>query len=89
MYTMRYPEIVRVTITKLRQDLFNLVDRTLEGEPLEFTHRGGIFKIMPETKQSKLSKLSAQPVVAPNVDVASTNLLKEMESEWEKDWSEL
>ncbi len=87
-YTTSYSTGVRVTITKLRQDLFNLVDRTLEGEPLEFTHKGAVFKIMPETKHSKLWKLSAQSVVAPDVDL-QTSLLKEMESEWEKDWAEL
>ncbi|MCU1259138.1 MAG: hypothetical protein JWO80_2023 [Bryobacterales bacterium] len=78
-----------MTITKLRQDLFKLVDQTLEGETLEFTHKGVVFRIMPETKQSKLSKLSGQTVVAPDADLVSANLLNEMEAEWEKDWSEL
>ena len=82
---------MRVTITKLRQELFKLVDRALDGEPLEFTHKGVVFKVTPESKPSKLAKLTGQTVVAPGADLerASRDLLKEMESEWEKDWSEL
>lgn len=82
---------MRVTITRFRQDLFKLVDSTLEGETLEFTHKGVVFKVIPETKPSKLARLTGQPVVAPDTDLelANRELLKEMESEWEKDWSEL
>jgi antitoxin (DNA-binding transcriptional repressor) of toxin-antitoxin stability system len=82
---------VRVTITKLRQDLFKLVDSTLAGETLEFTHKGVVFKVIPETKPSKLAGLTGQPIIAPDTDLeqASRDLLGETESEWEKDWSEL
>jgi antitoxin (DNA-binding transcriptional repressor) of toxin-antitoxin stability system len=82
---------MRVTITRLRQDLFNLINKTLQGEPLEFTHKGVVFRIVPEPKPSKLSKLVGQRVVASGSDLeqARRELLKEMEAEWEKDWSEL
>jgi hypothetical protein len=81
---------VRVTITKFRQELFKLVDQSLAGESLEFTHRGVIFKVLPEKKMSKLSKLTAQKVLADEAEIdLSANLLEEMEAEWAKDWSEL
>jgi antitoxin (DNA-binding transcriptional repressor) of toxin-antitoxin stability system len=82
---------MKVTITRLRQDLFKLVDRSLAGESLEFVHKGVVFRIVPETKPSKLSRLVGQKVVAHRANLADTKkkLLKEMEAEWEKDWAEL
>ena len=82
---------MRVTITKLRQDLFHLADQALEGKTVEFVHRGMVFQITPEIKRSKLARLTAQKVVAPkaNLKQAGRHLLKEMKAGWEKDWSEL
>ena len=82
---------MRVTITKLRQELFRLVDQAMRGETVEFVYKGVLFRVAPETKPSKLAKLTGQTVVAPDTDweQVSRDLLKEMESEWEKDWSEL
>jgi antitoxin (DNA-binding transcriptional repressor) of toxin-antitoxin stability system len=82
---------MQVTITRLRQDLFKLADRALAGEPVKFTYKGVVFSLAPESKHSKLSNLTKQTVVASKaeIDAASSDLLKEMEAEWEKDWSEL
>lgn len=82
---------MQVTITHLRQDLFNLVDRALEGETVQFKYKGMVFTIAPESKPSKLAKLTRQQVVPKkaNLRQASRTLTKEMQAEWEKDWSEL
>ena len=82
---------MRVTITKLRQELFHLADEALEGKTVEFVHRGMVLQITPEVKRSKLERLTAQKVVAPkaNLKQAGRELLKEMQAGWEKDWSEL
>jgi hypothetical protein len=55
---------------------------------LEFTYRGTVFRVLPEKKKSRLAP---QPFFAPdaNMDRDSRALLKEMEAEWERDWSEL
>lgn len=79
---------MRVTITKLRQDLFRLIDRALNGEPVEFTHKGVVFQILPESSIDKLARLTKQTIVAPGA--GKGDLLKEMEEEeWQKDWAEL
>jgi len=78
-----------INITKFRRDLFQLADQALNGEPIEFIHKGVVFKVAPATKASKLSRLTRETVVAPGADLDTTELLKEMEAEWEKDWSEL
>jgi len=88
---------VRVTITKLRQDLFRLMDSVREGEPLEFSYKGTVFHVVPEAKPAKLAKLTRQTVVAPaslaaeDGDLAATSraMFSEMQAEWEKDWAEL
>ncbi len=82
---------MKVTITNLRRNLFQLVEKTLTGEQLEFTHKGILFRVVPEIPARKLDRLTAETVVSSDSDlaVASRELLDEMEAEWEKDWSEL
>jgi hypothetical protein len=82
---------MKVTITQFRQDLFKLVNKALDGEPLEFVHKGIVFRVVPEKKVSKLSRLTTETIVAPETDweQVSKELLAEMEAEWEKDWAEL
>ena len=78
-----------VTITEFRRSLFQLADRALQGEPVEFTHKGIVFKVIPEIPTSKLSRLTKESVVASGATLDTAELLKEMEAEWEKDWSEI
>jgi hypothetical protein len=78
-----------VNITKFRQNLFQFADLALKGELVEFIHKGVVFKVVPETPVSKLSRLTRETVLAPGASLDTAELLKEMEAEWEKDWSEI
>jgi antitoxin (DNA-binding transcriptional repressor) of toxin-antitoxin stability system len=78
-----------VNISKFRLHLFQMADQALQGEPVEFIHKGVVFKVIPATQTSKLARLTRETVLAPEASVDSGALLKEMEAEWEKDWSEL
>jgi antitoxin (DNA-binding transcriptional repressor) of toxin-antitoxin stability system len=82
---------MQVTITKLRKDLFKLVDQALGGASLQFTYKGVVFSIVPERRVSKLANLTRQTIVTPQAELDQANraLFKEMEAEWEKDWAEL
>lgn len=82
---------MEVTISKLRQNLFQLVEKALSGEPVQFVHKGVVFEIKPETAPDRLSRLTRQTIVAPGGDIAEAGkeLLKEMEAEWEQDWADL
>jgi antitoxin (DNA-binding transcriptional repressor) of toxin-antitoxin stability system len=86
---MVYTVIMPVNITKFRRDLFQLADQALRGEPVEFIHKGVVFKVVPATRTPKLSRLTRETVVALGANLDTTELLKEMESEWQKDWSEI
>jgi len=78
-----------VPITEFRRNLFQLADKALEGETLSFVHKGVVFSVIPETRISKLSRLTPETVVVPGADLDMTDLMKEIEAEWEKDWSDI
>ena len=80
-----------MTVTKFRQDLFRIVDRALRGEQVEFTYKGVVFKVVPETRKSKLANLVGQQTLAPDVDsiTLSKQVVTEMEAEWQHDLSTL
>jgi hypothetical protein len=82
---------VTETITHFRKDLFQRADQAMNGELVQFTYKGVVFKVTPEKKHSKLEKLVGQPVVAEGIDFdqASKDLLAGMEAEWMEDWSDL
>jgi hypothetical protein len=86
-----YAEFVTSTITQFRKELFQLADRAIRGENVQFTYRGVVFKVTPEKKQSKLEKLVGQPVLAEGVDIeqAGKELMAGMEAEWTDDWNKL
>jgi hypothetical protein len=78
------------TITKFRENLFQMADKALNGEHVQFVYRGVVFDVKPEKKLSKLERIVGQPTLAPGVDLeqASRELTAEMEAEWLEDWSE-
>jgi len=52
----------RITLTKMRADLYRIVDEVLEtGIPVEIERRGRVVRLMPDKPKSKLDKLVKQP----------------------------
>ena len=52
---------MKITATKLRENLYNILDKVLEiGVPVEVERKGRILKIVPESKPSKLAKLKSE-----------------------------
>lgn len=78
-----------VNITEFRRNLFHFADQALNGEQIEFIHKGVVFKVVPEKPASKLSRLTHETVATPGAKLDMAELLTEMEAEWEKDWSEI
>jgi len=74
---------MRVTASKLRSDIYNILDQALKtGVPVEVVRKGRVLKIVPETKPSKLSRLKKR-----NAIVGDPEDLVHMD--WLKEWSEL
>jgi len=53
-----YNENMPVTISQFRKDLFKMADSALEGKTVEFTHKGVVFKVVPEEKLSRMEQLA-------------------------------
>lgn len=69
-----------ITPSKLRQDLYNILDKVIStGEPIEIKRKNKILKITVEPSKSKLDNLKKRDVLncAPD-DIIHNN--------WEKEW---
>ena len=74
---------MRVTASKLRADVYNILDEALKtGIPVEVVRKGQILKIVPESKSSKLSRLKKRDCI-----IGDPEDLVHMD--WSKEWSEL
>lgn len=69
-----------VTPSKLRENLYNLLDAVAEkGELLEISRKGKILRIVPEQRPSRLDK-----IIAKNITTASDDEL--INTSWENEW---
>lgn len=87
-----YTEVMRVTISEFRKNIFALTDRALEGEAIEFSHKGRTLRLKPDATESKLSRLKVRKVFVDPGDSLKrikARMNREMQKEWEKDWNEL
>jgi prevent-host-death family protein len=82
---------MEVTATQFRRDLFRLMDKATQGEPVYVTHRSRRFRITPEEPNLRsLDALSSMQIVnseAPDLDDPAWK--EEMVREWEEDWAGL
>jgi hypothetical protein len=75
---------MRVTPSKLRADVYNILDEALKtGIPVEVVRKGRVLKIVPDTKPDKLSRLKKRS----NYVVGNSDDFIHMD--WSKEWSEL
>ena len=74
---------MRVTASKLRENIYGILDQALEtGVPVEVIRKGKILKIVPEVKRDKLSRLKKRKyLVGDPEDI--------VHMDWLHEWSEL
>ena len=53
---MWYVEVVKVTTTEFRKNLFQIVERALQGEFVEVMHKGRLVRLVPGDKPGKMSR---------------------------------
>ena len=69
-----------ITPSKLRENLYNLLDQVLEsGKPLDIKRKGKILRIIREKKISKLEKIKAKKITNASDDEL-------INSSWEEEW---
>jgi hypothetical protein len=74
---------MKVTASKLRENIYNILDQALEtGVPVEVERKGRILKIVPETKPSKLAKLKKRDCIVGDPESI-------VHMDWLNEWSEL
>jgi hypothetical protein len=74
---------MRVTATKLRQNVYAILDEVLEkGIAVEVERKGKILKIVPEQKKSKLDRLKPRP------DIWVGDPSDIFKIDWMKEWRE-
>jgi hypothetical protein len=82
-----------VPISRFRKDIFSLAEAALKGTVVEFTHKGVTFRVIPEQSTDKIRNITPLEVINPaygdNLELGTVELRREMEEEWEKDWSKL
>jgi antitoxin (DNA-binding transcriptional repressor) of toxin-antitoxin stability system len=96
MYIRSKIVLMKVTITKFRQNLFKLVERVIAGETVEFVHQGTTVRlVIPEgSVPSKLDRLTPRQTANSKMTekqqkAAGKKLQAEMWTEIEKDWGEI
>jgi len=74
---------MRVTPSKLRENIYSILDQILEtGHPVEVIRKGKVLKIVPEVKPDKLSRLKKRKCI-----VGDPEDLVHMD--WSSEWSEM
>jgi PHD/YefM family antitoxin component YafN of YafNO toxin-antitoxin module len=69
-----------ITASKLREDVYNLVDQVLEsGRPLVIERKGRRLILMPERKEKKLSRLIKREILKGTLDSI-------VHLDWSKNW---
>jgi prevent-host-death family protein len=75
--------VKRVTASKLRANIYNILDETLKtGVPVEVVRKGRVLKIVPETKPDKPSRLKRGDYIIGDPEDF-------VHIDWSKQWSEL
>ena len=87
---------MKVTITEFRRNLFQLVERVMAGETVEFVHQGTTVRlVIPEgSTPSKLDRLTPRQTTNPKMTekqqkAAEKKLQDEMWAAIGKDWKEI
>jgi len=81
---------MKVSSTEFRKNLFQLVERALQGEFVEVAHKGRIVRLVPEQKQTKLSRLVQRDTIQgtpDDLERAQQRLDAEMRRLSEKKWA--
>lgn len=76
------------TATEFRKNMFQMLERALNGEAVQVSYHGQIVKLIPEQRPSKLSKLKDLGVVngsPEEVEAALYQLKAEQVARWESE----
>ena len=80
---------MKVSSTEFRKNLFQLVERAIQGELVEILHKGRVIRLVPDEKASKLSRLIAHDTINgsfEDLERGQQELDNEMRTSFEAKW---
>jgi prevent-host-death family protein len=80
---------MKVTSTEFRKNLFQLVERAIQGEFVEVAHKGRVVRLVPADQPSKMSRLISRDTIngtPKDLERGQRQLDAEMRTSWEKKW---
>ena len=81
---------MEMTATQFRHRLFESLTQAAEGTEVSVTHKGRRFRIVPEKKFDRLSRITPMQFINPDVpESVETEMREEMRRKWTADWDEL
>jgi prevent-host-death family protein len=81
---------MKLSTTEFRKNLFQLVDRVLQGELVEVAHKGRVIRLVPEDKPGKLSRLVQRDTIVGTLEDLERGLQQlddEVRNSWENKWA--
>jgi len=84
-----YTEVVKVTSTEFRKNLFQIVERAIQGEFVEVLHKGRVVRLVPRDRPSKMSRLIQRDTIhgtLADLDRGQRHLDDEMRTSWDEKW---
>jgi len=81
-----------LTATEFRKHLFATLERVAAGESVEVVYKGATIRLSAYGTTSKLARAKRQHALRTDPDSITGSdaaLLRDMEREWKRDWSEL
>lgn len=80
---------MKVTSTEFRKNLFQIVERAMQGEFIEVLHKGRVVRLVPGDRASKVSRLIRRATIngtPEDLQRGQEQLDAEMRASWEKKW---
>ena len=78
---------MEIPITQFRRNLFELINKALEGGDVWITHKGRRLKIVPEGgAPDKLSRITPMDIIPSGVALEDDSWKQQMMREWEAGW---
>jgi prevent-host-death family protein len=80
---------MKVTSTEFRKNMFQLVERVLQGELVEIVHKGRLMRLVSQVQPTKMSRLVQRDTIngtPEDLELAQQELDDEMRTAWTRKW---
>ncbi len=81
---------MKVTSTEFRKNLFQIFERSIQGELVEVVHKGRVVRLVPGDPPSKLARLTPRDTIRgtwEDLERAQKDLDAELSQTWEAKWA--